>query len=107
MPAAAQRCLLSQLTRAQAHLCCHGDFDWPGLHIGNHVMREYGATSWRFDVADYVAAVQTAPGLAQRLDGRSIEASRDEALAAAMREHGVVIAEEAVAAALLSDLNDR
>jgi uncharacterized protein (TIGR02679 family) len=107
MPAAAQRCLLSQLAQARARLCYHGDFDWPGLHIGNHVMREYGATSWRFDAADYVAAVQTASGLPLRLDGRSIEASWDEALAAAMREHGVAIAEEAMAATLLSDLNDR
>jgi hypothetical protein len=70
-------------------------------------MREYGATSWRFDAADYVAALQTASGLPLRLDRRSIEASWDEALAAAMREHGVAIAEEAMAATLLSDLNDR
>lgn len=107
MPAAAQRSLLSQLAQAQARLCYHGDFDWPGLRIGNHVMREYGATSWRFDAADYVAAVRTAPNQTQLLDERSIEASWDEALAAAMREHGVAIAEEAVAAALLPDLDDR
>jgi uncharacterized protein (TIGR02679 family) len=107
MPAAAQRSLLSQLAQAQARLCYHGDFDWPGLRIGNHVMREYGAASWRFDAADYVAAIQTVPSLTQLLDGRAIEASWDEALAAAMREHGVAIAEEAVAAALLPDLDDR
>jgi hypothetical protein len=28
MPAAAQRCLLSQLAQAGAQLCYHGDFDW-------------------------------------------------------------------------------
>jgi len=43
MPAAAQRCLLSQLASARARLCYHGDFDWPGIRIGNHVMREHGA----------------------------------------------------------------
>ena len=43
MPAAAQRCLLSQLATAGAQTFYHGDFDWPGLHIGNYVMREYGA----------------------------------------------------------------
>ena len=41
MPGAAQRCLLSQLAEAGARLCYHGDFDWPGLRIGNHVMREH------------------------------------------------------------------
>jgi uncharacterized protein (TIGR02679 family) len=107
MPAAAQRCLLSQLAQAEARLCYHGDFDWPGLHIGNYVMREYGAASWRFDATDYVAAVQTASSLTQPLDGRAIEASWDEALAAAMRGHGVAIAEEAVVAVLLPDLDDR
>lgn len=48
MPAAAQQCLLAQLARAGAQLRYHGDFDWPGLHIGNHVMREHGAAPWRF-----------------------------------------------------------
>ena len=107
MPAAAQRILLSQLALAEARLCYHGDFDWPGLRIGNHVMREHGAVSWRFDAADYVAAVQTAEGVAQRLEGRTVEASWDEALTATMREHGVAIAEEAMAAAMLSDLTDQ
>lgn len=104
MPAAAQRCLLLQLTQAQARLCYHGDFDWPGLRIGNLVMREFGATSWRFDAAHYVAAVSTARGPTQCLEGTAIEASWDESLAAAMREQGVAIAEEAVATTLLPDL---
>ena len=58
MPAAAQRCLLSQLAKARASLCYHGDFDWPGLRIGNHVMREYGARPWRFGAADYENAAR-------------------------------------------------
>jgi uncharacterized protein (TIGR02679 family) len=65
MPAAAQRCLLSQLAKARAQLCYHGDFDWPGVRIGNHVMREHGAQSWRFGAADYKAAVEGASGLGQ------------------------------------------
>src|SRR5882757_1467044 len=107
MPAAAQRTLLLQLALAQARLCYHGDFDWPGLRIGNHVMREHGAVSWRFDEADYIAAVGTASGLTQRLEGRVVQASWDDGLAAAMHEHGVAVAEEAVATELLSDLADR
>ncbi|MCL2429569.1 MAG: TIGR02679 family protein, partial [Alphaproteobacteria bacterium] len=39
MPAAAQRTLLSQLAKEGARLRYHGDFDWPGVRIANHVMR--------------------------------------------------------------------
>jgi len=107
MPAAAQRCLLSQLVKAGALLRYHGDFDWPGLHIGNHVMREYGAQPWRFGAADYVAAVRTTSGLEQALAGKPIKALWDEALTAAMQQQSVSIAEEAVAASLLQDLKSQ
>lgn len=107
MPGAAQRTLLSQLAQGQARLCYHGDFDWPGLRIANHVMREYGAAPWRFGATDYLAAVRTATGLPQRLQGRAGTASWDDALASAMHEHDIAIAEEAVATELLVDLEDR
>lgn len=107
MPAAAQRCLLSQLAQAEAQLCYHGDFDWPGLRIGNHVMRGHGAQPWRFGAADYLAAVRTAPSPTHSLAGNPVEASWDGALTLAMRERRVAIAEEAVAASLLQDLDDR
>jgi uncharacterized protein (TIGR02679 family) len=104
MPAAAQRCLLSQLAKARAQLCYHGDFDWPGVRIGNHVMREHGAQSWRFGTADYEAAVNGASGLGQALTGRTARASWDEGLMTAMQQHRLSIAEEALAASLLEDL---
>ena len=107
MPGAAQRTLLARLALAEARLCYHGDFDWPGLRIGNHVMREHNAAPWRFNAADYLAAVRTGAGLAQRLDENTVEASWDDGLAAAMREQGIAVAEEAVAAALLADLEIR
>ncbi|OWK21018.1 hypothetical protein AJ88_22135 [Mesorhizobium amorphae CCBAU 01583] len=75
MPAAAQRCLLAQLAQAGARLYYHGDFDWPGLHIGNHLMREHGAEPWRFGAGDYIAAVRTAPSVAHPLGGKAVEAS--------------------------------
>jgi uncharacterized protein (TIGR02679 family) len=104
MPAAAQRCLLSQLAKARAQLCYHGDFDWPGIRIGNHVMREHGAQSWRFDAVDYEAAVDGAAGLGQTLTGEAARALWDEGLMAAMQRHRLCIAEEALAASLLEDL---
>jgi len=104
MPAAAQRCLLTQLARAGARLRYHGDFDWPGLHIANHVMRAYAAQPWRFGTADYQAAVASLPQVDHRLTGKPVAAAWDAALAPAMQAHGLAIAEEALAAHLLQDL---
>lgn len=105
MPAAAQRTLLQQLRAAGARLRYHGDFDWPGLRIGNHVMRDFDAISWRFGAQDFREAV-----LATTSNGRSlptttnVEADWDSELAGAMRTHGYSIDEEAVADVLLADL---
>jgi uncharacterized protein (TIGR02679 family) len=106
MPAAAQRSLLTQLARAGARLRYHGDFDWPGLHIGNHVMREYGAQPWRFGAVEYTVAVQSAPRPGQPLRGAEVVASWDEALASAMRRYQLAIPEESLAGSLLQDLID-
>jgi uncharacterized protein (TIGR02679 family) len=104
MPAAAQRTLLAQLVRAGARLQYHGDFDWPGLRIGNHVIREHGARPWRFSAVEYRAAVRSAPQPGHRLKGVEVIASWDEALAPAMHTHQLAIAEESVATPLLRDL---
>ncbi|MBQ8102406.1 MAG: TIGR02679 family protein [Afipia sp.] len=104
MPAAAQRCLLSQLAKASAKLCYHGDFDWAGVRIGNHVMREHGAQSWRFNATDYESAVEGASDLRQALTGKAVGASWDDGLMTAMQQHRLSVAEEALAASLLKDL---
>ncbi|MDQ1833711.1 DUF2399 domain-containing protein [Massilia scottii] len=88
--------------------------DWAGLHIGNYVMRDFGAHPWRFSAPDYLAAVHVAPGLndrpgqrqRRRLAGRETDAPWDKDLSAAMRQHKLAIPEEAVADALLCDLHD-
>jgi uncharacterized protein (TIGR02679 family) len=107
MPGAAQRCLLSQLALAGAHLLYHGDFDWPGLRIANHVMRQHRAQPWRFGAIDYLAAVQNAASRGQPLEGKAVEAPWDEALPTAMQQHRISVAEESLAASLLQDLHDR
>jgi len=104
MPAAAQRIMLTQLAKANARLRYHGDFDWPGLRIGNHIMREYGALPWRFGAADYAAGVEAAPRPGRPLDGPDVAASWDDRLAPAMRAHQLSIPEESVADCLLQDL---
>lgn len=104
MPAAAQRTLLTQLVSAGARLFYHGDFDWPGLRIGNFVMRQWPALPWRFGAADYNSAVEHAPHARRDLSDTSVIASWDDSLTKAMRECGMAIAEEAVVASLLEDL---
>jgi uncharacterized protein (TIGR02679 family) len=105
MPAAAQRTLLSQLRRAGACLRYHGDFDWPGIDIGNVMMRSFGAQPWRFTAPDYDKAVRTCTPTERRLVQSRREAEWDPLLGRAMRTVCQPIDEEAVAAELLDDLN--
>lgn len=102
MPGAAQQVLLQQLAAAGARLRYHGDFDWPGVRIGNFVMREFSARSWRFSAGDYRAALP-APGPELGAE-RQVSACWDEQLRAAMLSGGRAIHEERLAEVLLSDL---
>jgi uncharacterized protein (TIGR02679 family) len=104
MPAAAQGRLLVQLSRAGACLQYHGDFDWPGIRIANHVMREYGARPWRYGAAEYAVAARAAPRPGHHLRGPEVAASWDTALTPTMQANQLAIAEESVAASLLEDL---
>jgi len=101
MPGAAQQTLLRQLVQAGARLEYHGDFDWPGVAIGNFVLRTFGAAPWRFSVSDYHAASSVA---ALPLSGRRVTAIWDRELAGAMLERGAAIHEESVVESLISDL---
>ena len=103
MPAAAQRTLLTQLVARGARLRYHGDFDWPGVRIGNFVMREFAAVAWRFSAADYTAAIG-APGGLPLAQTEWVAADWDEQLADAMTDRGLAVHEEAVVESLLADL---
>lgn len=105
MPAAAQQALLRQLQDCGAQLHYHGDFDWPGLTIGNFVLRRFGAAPWRFGADDYRAATADVV-LALSDDGR-VEADWDDELAPALAQRGIVVHEEAVVETLLLDLERR
>ncbi|GIF26679.1 uncharacterized protein (TIGR02679 family) [Actinoplanes tereljensis] len=92
----------------QVELAYHGDFDWPGVAIADRVMGRFGASPWRFRAEDYRRAVALAtergtPG--QALAGTVVETGWDPSLAAAMRETGIAIHEEAVIDDLLKDLS--
>lgn len=101
MPAAAQRTLLLQLADSGARLRYHGDFDWPGLRIGNLVRRSFGAQPWRFGADDYRAADLTR-GLALQGDPQS--ADWDPQLGPEMARQGRAVHEEALVESLLEDL---
>ena len=98
MPSATQRVLLGQLAAANATLHYHGDFDWPGITIGNFVMRSFKAKPWRFGSEDYTEAAR------RQLEGMAVAADWDSALAPKMTERGCALDEEAVVDALLHDL---
>jgi uncharacterized protein (TIGR02679 family) len=106
MPAAAQRTLLAQLAAADAHLRYHGDFDWPGLNIGNCVMRDFGAHPWRYGTADYLAGMPAMDADDRHpLSGATVQADWDAGLAATMLDYGRAIDEEGVIDLMLSDLS--
>jgi uncharacterized protein (TIGR02679 family) len=107
MPAAAQRALLLQLGQAGANLRYHGDFDWPGIAIGNVLVSHFGATTWRFCAVDYLSAVECGAQEGESLGEMYREATWDPDLAPAMRQRGRVIHEEAVTATLLADLGQQ
>lgn len=104
MPAAAQRVLLTQLANAGAELQYHGDFDWAGIHIANHVMQSFNARPWRFGSGDYVAALALIPRKDCDLVGDGVPASWDPSLPDHMRTHRLAVDEEAVAPLLIGDL---
>ncbi|MEW6169387.1 MAG: TIGR02679 family protein [Pseudomonadota bacterium] len=98
MPAAAQQALLGQLAAAGARLHYHGDFDWPGITIGNFVMRRFGARPWRFGAADYRGRT------GKPLASTPVTASWDPELRETLCSGGYQLHEEAVAGILLQDL---
>jgi uncharacterized protein (TIGR02679 family) len=107
MPAAAQRALLTQLRHAGARLHYHGDFDWPGIGIGNRLMRDFGASPWRFRSSDYLAALAEPARPRASLQGSPVAASWDEQLTPAMQAAGRALPEESLFETLGSDLAGR
>jgi uncharacterized protein (TIGR02679 family) len=103
MPGATQQTLLRQLVAGGARLAYHGDFDWPGVRIGNFVLRELQAFAWRFSAEDYVAGCAGSTGTLP--DDERMEAAWDARLSAEMRTRRKAIHEEAVGEILMADLS--
>lgn len=95
---AAPRILLDQLYTAGCPLHYHGDFDWPGVAIGNGIIERYAAQPWRYSAADYT------PTQGAELNGEPVDAVWDPELSPKMRATGLAVHEEAQLQVLLQDL---
>lgn len=102
-PRAAAMVLLRLLAGAGFRLRHHGDFDWPGLTIGNLLHRRLAVQSLRFDRDAYLVDVAAHPH-AGPLSGAPVAAAWDPELTDAMRMQGRRIEEELVAEQLLEEL---
>ena len=100
-PKTATTLLLNQLASAGVRLMYHGDFDWPGIQIGNLVIQRHGAVPWRFDARSYALYRG-----GRELTGSPVAASWDVELMPAMIRAGTAIHEEQVLDELLSDLTE-
>ncbi len=100
-PKTAATLLLTQLASAGVRLAYHGDFDWPGIQIGNLIVRRHGAEPWRFDARHYAQH-----GGGRELTGSPVTASWDAKLMPAMKRGGKAIHEERVLDDLMSDLSE-
>jgi uncharacterized protein (TIGR02679 family) len=99
-PRAAAMVLLRSMAADGVRLLHHGDFDWPGITIGNLLQRRLPIEPCRFDRSAYLDAVAAHPR-AGALRGAPVAATWDPGLAPAMHEAGVQLEEELVAAELL------
>jgi uncharacterized protein (TIGR02679 family) len=94
--------LLSQLATAGFRLTYHGDFDWPGIQMGNLIMQRHEATPWRFEATHYLAHRGKIA-----LKGQPVVPSWDARLMQEMIRVGHAVHEEKVLDELLSDLSYR
>jgi uncharacterized protein (TIGR02679 family) len=102
-PRAAAMVLLGSLAAAGVQLRHHGDFDWPGITIGNLLHRRLPVQPWRFDAGAYREAALLNGHTAQ-LRGGPVVASWDPELTEIMAATGRQIEEELVARDLLEGI---
>jgi uncharacterized protein (TIGR02679 family) len=102
-PRAAAMVLLRSLAATGVRLRHHGDFDWPGIMIGNLLHRRLPVEPWQFGAEAYKAAAM-AHTHTTKLAGAAVAASWDQELTAAMAATGRQIEEELVALELLDGL---
>jgi uncharacterized protein (TIGR02679 family) len=93
--------LLERLRGAGSLLRYHGDFDWPGISIGNRLTAEAGVVPWQMTADVYEAHVHRS---APELGPSPVEPSWDPELGAVMRSCGRALHEESMLDSLLEEL---
>jgi uncharacterized protein (TIGR02679 family) len=95
--------LLASMRAGGTRLLHHGDFDWDGVAIHDHLARRLDVEPWRFDTEAYQRATDCVGLPLPRL--RPPRRRTAHALVAALESRGVAIAEELVIDVLLEDLS--
>lgn len=102
-PRAATMVLLRSLSAAGVRLQHHGDFDWPGITIGNLLHRRLPVEPWQFG-ADAYREAAAVNGHTANLVGAPVVASWDRDLTETMVTIGRQVEEELVAQELVDSL---
>jgi uncharacterized protein (TIGR02679 family) len=105
IPNTAALLLLEQVSDSDCGLTFHGDFDWGGIRIFNHLRRSLNAsiTPWRFRCDDYLKALDRI-GATSALEGTPAHTEWDPGLRQAMVHRGLAVFEEQVLGDLIGDL---
>ena len=97
--------LLRKLHSEGLQMLAHGDFDWPGLRMVQHLITKYHVAPWRFGAQDYLNALERSRASDRlSLQGLACTTPWDSNLRETMIQHQVAIHEEALAEQLLPDL---
>jgi uncharacterized protein (TIGR02679 family) len=97
--------LLRKFQSGKMQMQAHGDFDWPGLRMVQHLRAKYQVNLWRFGAQDYGHALQVSRASDRlSLQGQACATPWDPELREAMLTQQVAIHEEALAEQLLPDL---
>lgn len=96
--------LLTGLKACNALISFHGDFDWGGIRIMNHLYSKFEGTPWRFGAREYEEAIRKGLGHSN-LEPKPVKALWDPKLHDAMVSGRKKIHEEKLVADLLQDLS--
>ncbi|MFI7337173.1 TIGR02679 family protein [Streptomyces sp. NPDC050085] len=99
-PSTAFHRLARQVIAGGGTLRYHGDFDWPGIEMTNHLRTRYQAQPWHMTAADYLGGVRADHDHTQ-LSGKAQDTAWDPELATVMQQENRAVYEEAVADTLL------
>jgi uncharacterized protein (TIGR02679 family) len=105
IPNTAALLLLTQMSSSNCRFVFHGDFDWGGVRILNHLRRSLHEliAPWRFGRDDYLQALDRL-GAISNLESIPADTEWDPSLRETMIDRGLAVFEEQVLDELIRDL---